>query len=223
MMAETHGMFDTPPPAGKTWYQVITETDVSLPMDPQPPHDPLPHDTDHLGLPYLPDPLGQGATFVGLPGYPAGQPFTAPTWGGHWPYQHTFRMVLKGIDATAVPQPPLWQTAPAPLLTVELPKGEMVIVRYSSRPIASMLLLMALWDWIVLAWLLTPYHEITLVHAVQRPLIKPGFSPRLRAMRQTGETSATLVDLPMAISGRSTIKLDLQARWFEPNDDVGQR
>ena len=237
MMAETHGMFDNPPPAGKTWYQVITETDVSLPMDPQPPHDPLPHDTDHLGLPYLPDPLGQGATFVGLPGYPAGQPFTAPTWGGHWPYQNTFRMVLKGIDATAVPQPPLWQTAPAPLLTVELPKGEMVIVRYSSRPITSMLLLMALWEWIVqaglagvfakavqagLAWLLTPYHEITLVHAVQRPLIKPGFSPRLRAMRQTGETSATLFDLPMPISGRSTIKLDLQARWFEPNDDVGQ-
>lgn len=237
MMAETHGMLDVPPPAGKTWYQVIVETDVSLPLDPNPPYDPVPQNTDHLTLPYMPDPIGEGATFVGLPGWPAGQPFADPTWGGHWPYLGTFRMILKGIGANAVPQPPQWQTSPTPLLTVELPKAEIVVVRYSSRPLAGALKLMGLWEWIVsaglggvflkaaqagLAWLLTPYHEITLVHAVQRPLIKPAFSPRLKAVRQTGETSATLYDLPMTISGRSTIKLDFQAHWFEPNDDVSK-
>lgn len=235
MMAETHGMFDQPPPTGKTWYHVIAETDVSLPMDPDPPYDPLPQDTDHLTLPYMPDPIGEGATFLGLPGSPIGVPFTAPVWGGHWPYLGTFRLALKGIDATAIPAPPKWETHPAPLLTVEVPKGEIVVVRYSSRPHAGAIGLMALWEWIVLAglgavflkaveaglaWLLTPYHEITLVHAVQRPLIKPAFSPALKAVRQSGETSATLVDAPMPISGRSTIKLDLQARWYEPADDV---
>ncbi|MDB5058979.1 MAG: putative outer rane channel [Chloroflexi bacterium] len=237
MMAETHGMFDNPPPAGKSWYQVITDTDVNLPMEPKPPYQPLPHNTDHLTLPYMPDPIGEGTTFVGLPGYPAGKAFTDPSWGGHWPYLGTFRMLLKGIKETATPNPPKWEHSPSPLLTVELPKGELVVVRYSSRPVSSAIALLAIWDWIVaagfgnvflkpvqegLAWLLTPFHEITLVHAVQRPLIKPRFSHALNAVRQTGETNATLVDKPMHISGNSTIKIDLVGRWYEPIDDVSK-
>ena len=87
MMAETHGMFDSPPAGpAETWYQVITETDVSLPMDPKPPYDPLPQTPTTCACPICPIPWAQGATFVGLPGYATGQPFTAATWGGHWPY-----------------------------------------------------------------------------------------------------------------------------------------
>jgi len=246
-----------------SWYQVITTTDVGLPQEkvpgppPQPvaqPANPLstpppqvirgatytlaPLDTDYVTLPYMPDPLGVGAAFLGLPGVPAGHAFIEPNWGkAHWPYQGTFRLLLKGIDATAAPNLPLWETSPHPLLTVELPQGDIVTVQYSSRPNPAGLLLFAMWDWIVqaglgglllkaaeegLVWLLTPSHEMTLVHAVQRPLIKPAFSHRLMAVRQTGETSATLFDLPMPISGHSTVKLDLLAHWYEPTDDVTQ-
>ncbi len=266
MMAETHGMFDNPPPpqaGGKSWYEVIKDTDVSLPQDTKqvlthtgpvvapanplsspPPqvirgatYTPTPLDTDHFPLPYLPDPLGEGASFLGLPGIKPGAAFLAATWGGHWPYYGTFRLLLKGIDEHALPALPKWVTSPHPLLTVELPRGETVTVQYSSRPFAAALALLGMWDWIVLSglggallkaaqeglvWLLTPFHEMTLVHAVQHPLVKPGFSQRFFAARQPGATSALLVDMPMPISGNSTVKMDLTAQWYEPVDDVTQ-
>ena len=43
-----------------------------------------------------------------------------------------------------------------------------------------------------LAWLLTPYRELTLVHAVQRPLIDRTLT-RLTAVRAAGETATALV------------------------------
>ena len=126
-------------------------------------------------------------------------------------------------------------------LTVQVPPGQMFTVTYSSFMPAKSLLQMGMTQWIAgaglskheqesfgeamltgRAWLLTPFHQITLVHAVQHPLIRPGFSDRFQAVRDIGDTSAQLSDLPMPISGNSTVKLDFNAHWYEPIDDVSQ-
>jgi hypothetical protein len=245
IMAETHGRFDGSPPAGKTWYQVIVEKDVLPDVDVQP--DPAhpddarivahPYDVDHVPLPYLPDPLAVGASFLALPGYPAAMPFTAPVFAGPWPEYETFRLIVKGASGpNDTPAPPLWNGSQH-TLSVELPQAEVVTIRASSRLAATGLLLLGMWQWLVevglgglwlqpalhgLVWLLTPFREITLVHAVQHPLIVPEFTKRLVAERDLGSTRATLVDQPIPISGKSTIKLDIYAAWHEPVDDLTQ-
>ena len=58
---------------------------------------------------------------------------------------------------------------------------------------------------------------LTLVHAVQQPLIEPQFQ-HLTAARDLGSTSAVLTD-ELPISGKSTDKIDVEASWTEPVDD----
>lgn len=127
------------------------------------------------------------------------------------------------------------------VLTVHLPKAEVVTVALScyltddptSNP-PNVLSTMKIWSWIVGAnppnlsdlqqlaldgghWMITPPKLLTLVHAVQQPLIEPQFQ-HLTATRQLGETFASLTDeFPM--SGKSTIKVDIEATWQEPIDD----
>jgi len=69
-------------------------------------------------------------------------------------------------------------------------------------------------------WMLTPSRQLVLVHAVQQPLIAPQFH-LLTPSRQLAETFAYLADdQPMPIDGKSTLKVDFQAVWQEPLDDV---
>jgi hypothetical protein len=68
------------------------------------------------------------------------------------------------------------------------------------------------------SWLLTPDRTVTLVHAVQQPLIIPKFQ-NLQSSRQFGWTYAVLHDdAPMPLDGKSTAKLDVLATWEEPLD-----
>jgi hypothetical protein len=93
---------------------------------------------------------------------------------------------------------------------------------------------MAIWEWILevnplnlaalqeLAlngghWMLTPPKTLTLVHAVQQPLIEPQFQ-RLASARNLGDTKALLTD-EIPISGKSTIQADINATWTEMIDD----
>ncbi len=66
--------------------------------------------------------------------------------------------------------------------------------------------------------MITPPKLLTLVHAVQQPLIEPQFQ-HLTVTRLPGQTSATLTD-EFPISGKSTIKVDIEAVWQEPFDDL---
>ncbi len=269
-MAEVHGKFDTPTPSGRGWYDVVANLDGSLPQQrtstpnpalrrplhpsagkltaPQPrdivTYEPTPLGTGPYALPYLPDPLAAGVTFVGLPGHVPVKgdiAFTDPVWTGTWPYLSTFILVLNGIPAGTTPRPPSFADGRPATVTVEVEQGVTTAVRYSSRMAAESIPLMAMWDWIVanigtsgklhdrfyayavraLLWLLTPYHELTIVHAVQRPLMQPQFL-RLSSVRNMGDTSARLYDRPMKISGHSTVKMDLEGHWFEPIDDVNK-
>jgi len=67
-------------------------------------------------------------------------------------------------------------------------------------------------------WMLTPFRELTLVHAVQQPLVDPVITPRsLGAARRRNATSADIVGT-VPVHGASTAKLDLLAEWSEPVD-----
>jgi hypothetical protein len=74
---------------------------------------------------------------------------------------------------------------------------------------------------------LTPVRVVTLVHAVQRPLVQPDLKG-LRALRTEGDTfcgfaTGTLTSVASAtgttVDGPSTANVELFARWDEPVDD----
>ena len=242
IMAETHGMLDTPAgPPDKTLYVMLVNKDGDFGTDPVVPHPPLPHPEAQLVLPYLPDPFAPGAAFSTLPGTPAGSitqvPFTLTPFSGAWPDTTPFRLVLdEGSGA-----PEFTENASERVLRVHLPKAELVTVAMSSvltddpntKP-PNMLSTMKIWSLIEAVnppnladlrnlaldgqhWMLTPPRLLTLVHAVQQPLIDPEFQD-LQATKVLGQTFATLTD-EFTISGKSTIKLDIEATWTEPVDD----
>jgi hypothetical protein len=66
-------------------------------------------------------------------------------------------------------------------------------------------------------WMITPATKLTLVHAVDTPLITPHFTSRAHAERKQGEVHAAIVDW-MPINGKSTSKLDVKAAWKETID-----
>jgi hypothetical protein len=237
-MAETHGMLDTPAgPPDKTLYAMLVDKDGSFASDPAHPDEPLPFPGAQLTLPYLPDPFAAGAAFATLPGTPAGSVWKTP-FTGAWPNTRPFRFVLdEGSGA-----PEFSENAQERVLRLHLPKAEVVTVAMTcfvtddptSKP-RSMLSTMKIWSLIeatnppnlsdlrTLAlngqhWMLTPPRALTLVHAVQQPLIEPQFQD-LKAVKVLGQTFATLTD-EFPISGKSTIKVDIQATWQEPVDDL---
>jgi hypothetical protein len=137
------------------------------------------------------------------------------------------------------PQPPSWD-ADQRILTVFLPKGEEVSVRYSTFPGVDAngkvdLELLSLWYWMLehpaadpgvleryafngAHWMISPYRTLSLVHAVQQPLCEPVIV-RLGWMRSEGQTFVTLGGR-FILNAKSTGKLDLQAEWQEPVDDL---
>jgi len=238
-MAETHGMLDTPAgPPDKTLYAMLVSKDGSFASDPAHPDQPVPFPGPQLTLPYLPDPFAPGAAFATLPGTPAGSVWQTP-FTGIWPNTTPFRLVLdEGSTA-----PEFTENATERVLRVHLPKAEVVTVAMTcfltddptTKP-ANKLSTMKIWSLIEAAsppnlndlrilalngahWMLTPPRLLTLVHAVQQPLIEPQFQDLRADKLQLGETFATLTD-QFPISGKSTIKVDIQATWHDPVDDL---
>ena len=237
-MAETHGMLDTPAgPPDKSLYAMLVAKDGSFATNAADPSQPVPFPGPQLSLPYLPDPFAAGAAFATLPGMAAGAVFQVP-FTGAWPDTRPFRFVLD--EGSGAPQ--FTENATERVLRVQLPKAEMVTVAMTcfvtddptSTP-ANMLSTMKLWSLIVAAnppdlvelrtlalngghWMLTPPRLLTLVHAVQQPLIDPEFQ-NLQAAKALGQTFATLTD-EFPIDGKSTIKVDIQAVWQDPVDDL---
>jgi hypothetical protein len=67
-------------------------------------------------------------------------------------------------------------------------------------------------------WMLSPYRELLLIHAVQQPLLIPSLvKPYLT--RDVG-WSYVLVHGGVKNDGRSTVHIDLNAQWLDPYDDV---
>jgi len=90
---------------------------------------------------------------------------------------------------------------------------------------------MGVWNWIPSAsrsallknamqgqhWMLTPWRNVELVHAVQKPLISPEL--KLSVSRSFGDTRA-VPHFTATCSIDSTTRVDLQASWHEPDADT---
>ncbi|MCB9701284.1 MAG: hypothetical protein H6711_05290 [Myxococcales bacterium] len=229
LLAEQHGSLDAP--GGGVRHDHATYTMLAKRDRVQPPEltspptaaEPLPL----AQIRYLPDPLAAGIRLAGLPG--SDEPLEIEC-AQTWPETRPFR-----IEVHEGSGPPLWQAATR-TLRVELPKGEVADVRLSSRlPGPDALETLGVWSWIEGAcppgwlaaakgwalsgalWAITPARAITLVHAVQRPLLDPAFAA-LRATRAVGETTATL-RATIDVDGKSSAKVDVVARWRDLVDD----
>lgn len=231
-MAEQHGMIDGPAPGGAaSWYAELKRRDAAQIDEFLDPGEEI------AEVPYLPDPIARGAALVGLPGPDAPLALAIDFAGfSAWPAVGTFALELRegspGYE---------WRKAER-LLVVTLPKAERITLRMSSRlPDAATLETLGIWYWMregapepwldKLAavavdgrhWMITPYRELTLVHAVQHPLE----APRLQgasALRNPGETFCTLAGL-LHLHGKSTDKVDFRAAWEDrepaPEADEG--
>lgn len=241
-MAERHGMFEATPPDGQSWYELIEKrsgdkgqlpewaTPTPLQLQ-EPPYLPVLPD-----VPYLPDPLAQFTAIRGLPG--STDPLLIKSSAAVWPHAAPFRLALReGKLAYA------WDETTR-VLTVSLPKAAVLRLRVSSAlESPQALALLGIWAWLAEAaapeqatkpqeltklqelalsgghWLLTPWRELVLSHAVQRPLEPPRFQQFAPAPRMPGETRVVFSG-QVQVHAASTGKVEVGASWFDRVDDM---
>ena len=192
------------------------------------------HDTDNLRLPYLPDPLARGVSLVFFEAgrdrslaFPIGTEGMTARYGGQWPELRPFRLVLEGGAELA-------GKLAGRAVRMALPPGDVQRFRLSSSLDRADLELLGPWrslpqpvrdnedvaeaaadGWL---WGLTPAENVTLVHAVPRPVEAPR-TVVLKAQRFEGLTEAVMVGA-VDVHGPSTESLTLEASWSEPADDL---
>src|SRR5262249_26810121 len=128
---------------------------------------------------------------------------------------------------------PLWDGTKR-VLTIELPEAQKQVVRLSSFFGTPDFAQRGVNDWIKKhapaaagafeadagsgrSWVHLPSRDITLVHAVQRPLQATSIT-KLSAEKKIGATSATITG-EIAPHVASTGKVDIAAQWEDPIDD----
>jgi hypothetical protein len=188
-------------------------------------------DVPHVDVPYLPDVFATGAAFLGLPGQAyLGQPFD-----GKWPDPAPFRIRI--VDGPVGTAPTFIDTDADPrVLEVTVPQATIARVNLSSVLTEDDLNHMAIWHLLSTAkqgdlhgrargglhWMLTPSEELVLVHAVEKPLTDPSMHLDGGAIaRAAADTFATLLGY-LESHSHSTGRLDVDAIWDEPIDDVLQ-
>jgi hypothetical protein len=263
-LAEWHGLLDNPQTGkvggtvgGKDIYDLIVSHDATLSEQFGTPGAPEffvnPSQRPFITVPYLADPMAAGVTFVvHAPGTDpdSGQVVQQP-FAGNWPDKVSFRLKLTGGAGT-----PQFSNGE---MNVPVPIGEERIVLMSCFLKPGDERLFGPWRWIteqatpqqlnqllpkVLQgrhWMITPYQELKLIHAVQQPVLNPQWvciqvlpqtslgqagapacndrsaNAEHARHRRFGETIAT-IDATMVIHRPSTQSLDLYARWREPID-----
>ena len=178
------------------------------------------------GLAYTPV-TGPGAPIVSVTLVPFGKQ-------GDWPGLSPFRMRVKEGNSQ-----PAWDPT-ARVLDVFLPKSGQAILRLSSYLAGRDMEKMGILYWLAEAhalgrvsdaayqaaisvaeqgrhWMVTPFREVHLVHAVQQPIGMPEFES-LEPKRGMGWTYAMLSG-KVKLHGPSTVKVDVQGRWEERRDD----
>ncbi|NTV47434.1 MAG: hypothetical protein HGB11_13155, partial [Chlorobiales bacterium] len=233
IMSELHGKFDSMEASDA--YKLIVSRDADFPKPPsvngQLGSNPVIMD-ELISLPYLPDPLVQGAMLAFYDRYDkaVGQPVKIDFYpnGKSWPDPVSFRLkVVEGTDA------PSWNEG-SRILTAYVAKAEYLKVRYSSVISETQLDIFGVWNWIknrnpgnlgdlrkiALSgkhWMLSPSREIILLHAVQQPLKEPVID-KLVPSKTLGSTFA-LLSGSLLSDAKSTTKLDMLAEWKEQIDD----
>lgn len=167
------------------------------------------------------DPLARGVAISGLP-----TPFSQEV------IKIPFREFPLTLSITEGSNKVYWDETRY-VFTICIPKAEILKIKISSYLHQKDLELMGLWGWLEeknllpnslnticknaldgKMWMITPFREITLVHAVQQPLITPQFQ-KLTAKKDLNTAFVTLKDTFM-IDGKSTSKLEVVAEWKEP-------
>lgn len=182
-----------------------------------------------LTTPYLPDVVARGAALSNLPGGTPGTSLLVSFGSDPWPSNVVFALqVAPGSGSPVLPSSTNNNT-----LTVYAPKASITAVNLSSYFSEADLGVMTLWSWLesqglsssaleaqVLAgqhWMFTPYQELTIVHAVQQPLLAPAL-PSVLVQRSIGLTYATINGF-IEFDPPSTQRLDVLAQWSELFDD----
>ena len=193
------------------------------------------HDTDALVLPYLPDVLGRGISLVfheagrdRIIPFPFGSEGFTARYLGEWPERRPFRFVLEGSEV-------LSGALNEHVLRIGLPAGDVQRFRLSSSLGRGDLDLFGPWrflpevirsnndvaeaaadGWL---WALAPFDEVTLVHAVSRPLEAP--RPTVMLALRPGSDATDVVFLgAVDVHGPSTEMITAEARWTDPVDDL---
>ena len=193
--------------------------------------------------PYLCDPLAAGAALriSGVPGINPEKIWSAPFYGDvwdadaapNWPDAEGFSLLAVEDGVTG------WDAATR-TFTVALKPAERARIELSAlvpkRGIALFKLLERLKDRAETGsasdveryqrartligrgrhWMFTPWRKVELVHAVQRPLIKPDFLT-LSANRSREDVTARLL-YSTPIHCKSTVRIDTDAQWLEIDD-----
>ena len=210
----------------------------TLPLPPGEPPAPgqyVIHDVNELVVPYLPDVAARGISLVFPEAgrdrtlfFPFGTEGFTAAYRGRWPAPRPFRLLLHGsevLDGRLV----------GGELRIGLPPGDVQRFRLASSLDRADLDLFGLWrilpeilrtnpdiaeaaadGWL---WALTPFDEVTLVHAVPRPLEAP--RPTVLTALRPGEGSTDVVFAgAVDVHGPSTEQLTAEASWIDPIDDL---
>jgi hypothetical protein len=239
--AELHGMLDRNGKIDPTFFPMLAAKDNSLTeekiLSTGPLSDTGPVKTGYAvmeegqALPYLPDPLAieVAARIFDHPGFDPNKIIPIPlyTTGTGWPEAAPFKIELYEKPGDS-PQFDEGQRT----LFIPLPKAERATLRLSVKPTKEALQLLGVWNWLTPAkrtvlekmalngqhWMLTPWRNIELVHATQKPLITPEVM-KIVVNRPLRATFA-LPNFVSPCSIKSTNHLDLLAQWNEPLEDV---
>lgn len=244
LMAEQHGRFDGVVMDGTTTgYDLAAREAGALNDDAtEVKKDIWVHAGQQFTVKYLPDPSSRGTLLLGLPGL-LPEEIIEPTlakivnkipFAGAWPDPQPFRLRLVAIPAGIAPAEPHWNKVDR-ILVVELAEAEKAVVRMSSYLENDDLDRQGVLQWTRdeapanlgqiekdtvagRSWLHLPWREITLVHAVQKPLEPPTVAVDPIPLKQLGKTFATITG-KVTTHSASTGKVDLFAEWEDPIDD----
>src|SRR5438552_8716880 len=238
--AELHGMLDSKGIVDPKTFAVLTGKDASLAevkiVTKGPPPDNAPVETgysvllDGAPLPYLPEPLANviAARIFDHPDFPADKIIPIPLYDDahSWPDALPFKIEIYENPGDTPGFDKVSRT-----LFIPLPKAVRATLRLSVRANEETLRLLGVWDWLSAAdqtnlrkmarngqhWMLTPWRNVELVHAVQRPLVEPDI---LKHVIDRGFFATfALPNFVAACSIPSTDRIDLRAQWNEPDAD----
>lgn len=187
---------------------------------------------EDLVLPYLPDPLASEVAIriEGVDGLDPSIVHRVPLYSfpTRWPKAKPFQIILSSgpasftVDPGPVVRIRLERADKAKLrISCILPKSAASILKISTlmnqrAPVAKQADLKALME-SGQHWMMTPWRTLELVHAVQRPLIKPFIQSADFAGRPLGERTADITFIT-PLSAKSTGRIDLEAQWNEVDD-----
>ncbi|WP_309672735.1 hypothetical protein [Gemmatimonas sp.] len=233
--AELHGVCDGPGWGGAAQYALLSTRDAEPPVlklatrgGGAVSYTALP--ADAVALPYLPDPLSTRVA-ARLLDYPWNGPpelITIPLYaaGASWP--DVSPILLRVYEAER--ERPRFDDATRTLL-IPAPKGLRARLRLSAMLDDDALALLGVWNWVPAAertaalarraragaiWSLTPWREMEIVHAVQRPLRTPKID-ELMLERPRGATWVR-PSVKARVHRMTTDRIDLMAAWNDPTN-----